>query len=136
MGSELHASVVTPERAVYEGPARFVALPAWDGEIGVMSHRAPLLVKLGVGKLRIDTGAESGEDELVFLIDGGFAEMVDNRLTVLTEDARTPEELDAEAGKAALSEAKALNGGSDAEVEHRERAERRARLEMRMAPED
>ena len=135
MGSELHASVVTPERAVYEGPARFVALPAWDGEIGVMSHRAPLLVKLGVGKLRIDTGAE-GADELVFLIDGGFAEMVDNRLTVLTEDARTPEELDADAGKSALSEARALTGGSDAEVEQRERAERRARLEMRMAPND
>ena len=126
---ELHASVVTPERAVYEGPARFVALPAWDGEIGIMSHRAPLLTKLGVGRLRIDTG--SG-DELVFLIDGCFAEMVGNRLTVLTEDARPPDELDAEGAKESLTQARALTGGSDAEVEKRERAERKARLEMRM----
>ena len=127
---ELHASVVTPERAVYEGPARFVALPAWDGEIGIMSHRAPLLTKLGVGRLRIDTG--TGDDELVFLIDGGFAEMVGNRLTVLTEDARPPDELDAEGAKESLTQARALTGGSDAEVEKRERAERKARLELRM----
>ena len=133
-GKDLHASVVTPEAAVYEGPARFVALPAWDGEIGIMSHRAPILVKLGVGRLRIDTG--SGDEELVFLIDGGFAEMVDNRLTVLTEDARTPDELDATAGREALTEAKALKGGSDDEVAARERAERRARLEVRMASRD
>ena len=126
---DLHASVVTPERAVYEGAARFVALPAWDGEVGVLRNRAPLLVKLGVGRLRIDTGSE----ELVFLIDGGFAEMVDNRLTVLTEDARTPDELDATEAKTALAEARALTGASDAEVEKRERAMKKARLAMRMA---
>ena len=126
---DLHASVVTPERAVFEGPVRFVALPAWDGEIGIMRNRAPLLVRLGVGRLRIDTGSE----KLVFLIDGGFAEMIDNRLTVLTEDARKPDELDADAGRTLLGEAKAMTGGSDAEVEARERIERKARLEMRMA---
>lgn len=127
----LHASVVTPERAVFEGSARFVALPAWDGEIGVLRNRAPLLVKLGVGRLRIDTGAE----ELVFLIDGGFAEMVDNRLTVLTEDARSPEDLDGASAEEALVEARSISGGSDAEVEARERAQRKARLEKRMARE-
>lgn len=127
---QLDVSVVTPERAVFEGPARFVALPAWDGEIGILRHRAPLLVKLGVGRLRIDTG----DGERVFLIDGGFAEMVDNRLTVLTEDARTPDELDAGQAKTALAAARALTGGSEEEVEKRERAERLARLELRMAP--
>ena len=126
---DFHASVVTPEQAVFEGPARFVALPAWDGEIGIMRHRAPLLVKLGVGRLRIDTS----DQQLVFLIDGGFAEMVDNRLTVLTEDARRPEDLAEETGRSLLDEAKSMTGGSDAEVAARERVERKARLEMRMA---
>ena len=50
-----HCSVVTPERAVLECEAKFVALPAWDGEVGILRGRAPLLCKLGIGRLRIET---------------------------------------------------------------------------------
>jgi F0F1-type ATP synthase epsilon subunit len=51
-------SVVTPERVVLEAEARFAALPAHDGEIGILRDRAPLLVKLDVGRLRIETADE------------------------------------------------------------------------------
>ena len=68
-------SVVTPEGVVAEIEARFVVLPAHDGEIGVLHDRAPLLCKLDVGRLRIETPAE----KLVFYVDGGVAEMVNNQ---------------------------------------------------------
>jgi F-type H+-transporting ATPase subunit epsilon len=77
-------SVVTPEREVHETKkATFVAFPAWDGEVGILSNRAPLLCQLGKGVLRI----EQGKETLNFEIDRGFAQMVDNRLTLLTERA-------------------------------------------------
>ena len=77
-------SVVTPERVVLEAEARFAALPAHDGEIGILRDRAPLLVKLDVGRLRIETA----DERHILYVEGGFAEMVDNRLTVLSEVAR------------------------------------------------
>jgi F-type H+-transporting ATPase subunit epsilon len=77
-------SVVTPEREVHETKeATFVAFPAWDGEVGILASRAPLLCQLGKGELRI----EQGKETLKFEIDRGFAQMVDNRLTLLTERA-------------------------------------------------
>ena len=97
-------SLVTPERAIYEGDARFLVLPAHDGELGVLRDRAPLLVALGAGTLRIE---ETGAERRYFLT-GGFAQMVDNRLTVLAEHAEPTEEIDVAAARAELEEARAM----------------------------
>ena len=45
--------VVTPERAVLDQAVDFVALPLYDGELGVLPGRAPLVGRLGYGELRI-----------------------------------------------------------------------------------
>ena len=74
-------TVLTPERKVLETAATFAAIPAYDGEVGILHDRAPLLCRLGVGILRLDTPAGA---QRIF-VDAGFAEMLDNRLTVLTE---------------------------------------------------
>lgn len=124
-----HCSVVTPERAVLECEAKFVALPAWDGEVGILKGRAPLLCKLGIGRLRIETAAGTQ----VLFVDGGFAEMVDNRLTILTEDARAPEELDRQAASANLDAARGLTVTDDASFEARQKALQRARTQLRLA---
>ena len=124
-----HCSVVTPERVVVECEARFVALPAHDGEVGILSHRAPMLTRLDVGKLRIDK--DGGESE-VFFIDGGFAEMVGNRLTVLTESAMAPDELSREGADELMAEARAMHGHDEAWFTARQRAMRKARAQRRM----
>ncbi len=124
-----HCSVVTPERAVLECEAKFVALPAWDGEVGILKGRAPLLCKLGIGRLRIETAAGTQ----VLFVDGGFAEMLDNRLTILTEDARAPEELDRQAASANLDAARGLTVTDDASFEARQKALQRARTQLRLA---
>lgn len=122
--------VVTPERAVLECEARFVALPAWDGEIGILRDRAPLICKLGIGRLRVETPTER---HLLFL-DGGFAEMTDNRLTVLTEVARRSEELDPDEIEAGLQAARSIEVRDDESFEARQAALRRVREQRKMLP--
>jgi F-type H+-transporting ATPase subunit epsilon len=120
-------SVISPERAILETPATFVVLPAHDGEIGVLAHRAPLLVRLGVGWLRADTP----EGKRRLLVDGGFAQVVGDKVTVLTEHAQQPGEIDPEAARQALAAARALPITDDASFAARQRALALARAQLR-----
>lgn len=79
-----HAAVVTPESMVIETEVTSVKFPAHDGLVGVLVHRAPMLTKLGSGPLTLVT--TSGDDK-VYQIRGGYAQMKDNVLTILTDDA-------------------------------------------------
>jgi F-type H+-transporting ATPase subunit epsilon len=125
-----HCSVITPERAVLETEATFVAFPAHDGEVGVLRNRAPLLYKLGAGELRVET--PEGPHRL--FVDGGFAQMVENRLTILTEQAKRVEEIDRAAAERALAEARALPAsGGEAAHAARQRAIRSAQVQIRLA---
>jgi F-type H+-transporting ATPase subunit epsilon len=123
-------SVVTPERTVLERQASFAALPAWDGEIGILRGRAPLVAKLGPGVLRV-RGGEGGEEHLY--VDGGFAEMVGDRLTVLTESAHAVAELDRAAAERELAQALAMKAADEKSQAERQRALTRARARLRAA---
>jgi F-type H+-transporting ATPase subunit epsilon len=79
----LKVSVISPERTVYEGDADQVIVPAWDGQLGVLKGHAPTLVLLGEGELKITRG---GTDER-FHIRGGFLQVADDVVTVLSEHA-------------------------------------------------
>ena len=119
-----HCSVITPERAVLEADATFVAFPAHDGEVGILKDRAPLLFKMGTGLLRVETP----EGNHAFFVDGGFAQMVDNRLTLLTEQARLASEIDRAAVDRAREEARSLT-----DQPSKQRAEQRVRVLDRIA---
>lgn len=129
MAATFQLSVITPEKAVLDGEATFVAIPAWDGEIGILAHRAPLLAKLGVGWLRADTP----HGKHAFLIDGGFAQVVDNKVSVLTERAQTAAEIDPTAARAALERAMAMKITDEASAEARTRAITLARAQLKAA---
>jgi F-type H+-transporting ATPase subunit epsilon len=124
-------SVITPERAVLDTDATFVAFPAHDGEVGILRDRAPLLFKMGIGVLRVETP----EAEHKLFVDGGFAQMVDNRLTLLTEQAKRAEEIDRAAAERALTEARALPMVTDAEFAAHQKAVQRAEVQIKLAEE-
>ena len=122
-------NVITPERKVLECDAQFAAFPAHDGEMGILKRRAPLVCKLGIGVLRIEA---PGQKHKMF-IDGGFAQVLDNRLTILTKQARKPDELDtAEAGKS-LVEARAMTITDELSVTVRSKAIQRAQVQLKLA---
>lgn len=129
MADLFHCSLVTPERVVLEAPARFVALPAYDGEIGFLAHRAPLLARLGSGELRVD-GPQGRQS---FFVSRGFAQMLGGRLTVLAEEARPRSELRRADGERDLQAALALPAGEESQVVAKERALLRARALLRLA---
>ncbi len=81
--AELKVSVISPERVLYEGAARGVIAPAFDGEVGILPMHAPLMTLLGRGTLRVDTAG--GEQR--FQVDGGFLQVVDDAVRVVTEQA-------------------------------------------------
>jgi len=121
-------SVVTPERAVLECEAKFVALPAWDGEVGILRNRGPLLCRLGIGSLRIETPTENH----VMFVDGGFAEMAENKLTVLTSAARLPEELNREEIARSAEAARGMEVRDDPSFKARQDALQRVRAQKKL----
>jgi F-type H+-transporting ATPase subunit epsilon len=122
--------VVTPEQPVLDESVSQAILPAHDGLIGILTDRAPLLVKLGVGPLRLDLA--SGQRRM-FFIDGGVAQMKDNRLTVLTNDAMPPEQIDREAARAEYAEAQARRATDEKSYQERQHSLQRARVMQEMA---
>jgi len=129
MAGAFRVAVVTPEREVLATDARFVALPAFDGEMGILPRRAPLLVQLGSGILRVQ---ETGGGERRLFVSGGFAQMVEDRLTVLTQEAGDPADLSKSAGRESLVAARALPAGSEEEWRRKQRALDRARAVGRL----
>lgn len=77
----LKISVISPEATLFEGEARQLVAPAFDGEVGILESHAPMVTVLGKGELRIGDGAQR------FSIEGGFMQVVDDVVRVVTEKA-------------------------------------------------
>ncbi len=122
-------SVITPERVVLDTPATFVAFPAHDGEVGILPHRAPLVYKLGIGPLRIETPGETH----LYYIDGGFAQMVNNRLAILTEQAKKAAEIQPAIVEKALADARSMPIKDTKSQDARDLAVRRAKTQLKLA---
>jgi len=125
----LTCSVLTPERAVLEAQAGFAALPAYDGEVGILPGRAPLLCRLGVGIVRLQTAG----DVTRLFVDAGFAEVHDDKVTILTEHALAPEEVDVEAERAALAAARLRKATTPQAQQTRQRELARAATKIKLA---
>lgn len=121
--------VVTPERTVLDTTADFVAFPAFDGEVGVMPGRAPLVARLGAGELRMTTGGTSQR----YSIDGGFAQVVKNVVTILTPRARAVTDLDADVLAQQLAELNAEVPTTDEAFAAKEQRMTRVRSQIRIA---
>jgi len=122
-------SVVTPEGAVLETAATSVVFPAYDGEYGILPNHAPLVALLGIGELRVER-EDGGHDR--FFVDNGFAQFADNKLSVLTEQARRVADLDPAAAQKLLEEARAMPGGDAEAIEARQAALERGRVQKRL----
>lgn len=122
--------VVTPERQAFDGKITQAIVAAHDGSIGVLTGRAPMLVKLGVGAMRLD---QTDGQKRYFLIDGGVAKMKDDRLVILTQEAVPADELDMAQADDALAQAAAKRIVDDRSFEDRQRLMDRARAIRELA---
>ncbi len=107
--TELRLVVVTPETTLVDKVVKSLRFPLFDGQIGVLPGRAPLVGRLGVGELKIDTatGSES------FYIEGGFAQIKGSIVTLLTSRAMAAEKIDVSAAEKELATAQAMTPVND-----------------------
>jgi len=124
-----HCTLVTPQAAMLDAELTYANLPAHDGQLGIAPSRAPLLAKLGVGKLSL----QGREGDQAFVLDGGFAQMRDNRLALLCERAWSRGDVSAEQAQRQLREAEAMPKSTVEEVEKRNYALALARSMVELA---
>jgi F-type H+-transporting ATPase subunit epsilon len=99
-GETLKIRVVTPEGALFTGTGSFVAVPAMNGEVGILPKHTALIARLGTGILRV---LEEGLGEPVtekFAIRGGFLQVMAEEVTLLVTEAALAKDLKAEILKA------------------------------------
>jgi F-type H+-transporting ATPase subunit epsilon len=128
---DLKCTVVTPERALLEVRADSVVLPMYDGEMGVLPGRAPLIGRLGAGEMRI----RQGEKRRYLYVDGGFVQVRGNEVTVLTARALDADEIKPDAARQALHAAQAAQKaaiGTEAQEQQLANQEK-ARQQLRVA---
>jgi F-type H+-transporting ATPase subunit epsilon len=114
--------VVTPEKAAFDGIGEMIVLPMHDGELGVLPGRAALIGRLGAGELRLK--APSGTTR--FFIDGGFVQVRNNVVSVLTGRARPAAEITQAMADQAAAELETLPATNAAERANKSKARDRA----------
>lgn len=83
----MHLDILSPEGNIYSGEAYGVQMPGVSGFFEVMDKHAPLVAALTQGKLKILQGGLNGNSTL-FEVQGGFVEVLNNKVTVLVEGAK------------------------------------------------
>ncbi|MGD0947019.1 MAG: F0F1 ATP synthase subunit epsilon [Candidatus Binatia bacterium] len=101
MRDRFQLRIVTPRQAVLDEEVREVTAPGSLGEFGVLPDHITFLTSLEIGALRYRTDGEPQR----LAIRGGFAEVADNVMTVLADDAMFPDDIDQQAARADLTTA-------------------------------
>ena len=96
--------IVSPERLLLARPVDMVVIPASEGEMGVLERHAPMIVMLRGGTIRLYQG-EAVTDRLY--VSGGFAEVTEERVTVLATEAIPVAEVSRAEGERRLAAAEA-----------------------------
>ena len=94
----LNVRVITPDKVVWDAMADELILPSSTGQIGILSDHAPLLTALDIGVMRLKTDA--GWTSIVLM--EGFAEVEDNKVTILCNGAEEGSSIDLTTAQAEL----------------------------------
>ncbi len=89
--------IIASDKVFYEGRCRKLIIPAPDGEKGILANHENMVIAIVVGTAKVQL---AGEDEWKDLAVGsGFAEIVNNRVTLLVDTAERPEDIDVRRAK-------------------------------------
>ena len=122
--SALQLVLVTPETTLLDAPVRSLQFPVFDGQIGVLPGRVPVVGRLGYGVLTVST---SDGDIKKYFIEGGFVQVKAGTVTLLTDRAQGLDDIDRQAAEDLLAEASKRVPVTDAELVAKERDQESAR---------
>ncbi|MFH2059759.1 MAG: F0F1 ATP synthase subunit epsilon [Pseudomonadota bacterium] len=91
MAEKLFLEVVTPQKAIVSEEVESVVAPGSEGEFGVLKGHTTFLTSLKIGTLRYTDA--SGNERFLF-VNGGFAEVLPDKVTILAESAERRKDID------------------------------------------
>lgn len=102
MAEKLFLEVVTPQKAIVSEEVQIVVAPGSEGEFGALKGHTTFLTSLKIGTLRYKDA--KGKERYLF-INGGFAEVLPDTVTILAESAERRQDIDVERATKAKSRA-------------------------------
>ena len=127
----MHVEVVSPERILWTGEAQLVlARTIGGGDIAFLTGHAPFVGALDIWTVVVR--AEDGTDEVI-AVHGGFIEVSNDRITVLSDVAEVSSQIDVDRARAAQERAEAAVRAGGDDVEEAEDALRRAGVRLEAA---
>lgn len=127
--ADLQLVLVTPEKTLLDEPVDALRFPLFDGQIGILRGRAPMVGRLGFGELKI----KSASGEQSFYIDGGFVQVKGETVSLLTNRAIPAGQIDAEEARRLLEEGAKKPARTDVEYAIKERDLERGRRMLAMS---
>lgn len=128
----LFVELVAPGRKVFQGEAQSVRAPGVEGSFSILYNHAPMIAAFRIGSLFIKT--PDGK-RIEYATNGGFLEVVDNRVTVLAESAEPASDIDIERARSAEETARKhlAAAQTDEERQKAEEALQRSRNLLRVS---
>jgi F-type H+-transporting ATPase subunit epsilon len=127
-GAPMHVDLVSPEKMLFSGEATVVVARTSDGDAAFLPGHAPFIGQLGIGPVMIRTA--DGKD-IKAAVHGGFVEVRNNRVTILSDVAELASDIDA--NRAAAAKAKIDAKQHDLSEAEASAALRRAHVRMELA---
>ncbi len=128
----MQVEVVSPETVLYSGEGEMVVCRTTDGDIAFLAGHASFIGALDIGKVRVIL---ADGDEHTIAVHGGFVEVGNDKVIVLSDVAELPEQIDAGRAREAKQRAQsALAADSDDQAAKDALARANTRLEVAGAP--
>lgn len=131
MADKIKLEVLTPERLVLSESVDEVVIPGLNGELGILPNHTALISQLKTGILTY----RSGSDKRMLHVSGGFAEVLPDHVSVLSDVAERSEEIDLERARRALerAEKRIAQNGDDVDFAQAELKLQRAMIRIQLA---
>ncbi len=84
MAKSFRVDVVAPEATVWQGEAEFLVARTTEGEIGILADHEPMMAALTTGAVIVEHGSE----KTTIGVHGGFLQVLENQVTLLTDRAQ------------------------------------------------
>ncbi|MCE2784303.1 MAG: ATP synthase F1 subunit epsilon [Pirellula sp.] len=127
--TSVHCIVVTPERTELDAQCESLKLPMYDGELGILPGRAPMVGRIGFGLLKL----QSATGEQSWFVEGGFVQVTRDGVYVLTNRLLKPEQIDRKSAEEELQKATEMVANTPQTRSVKERALAQARGKLRIS---
>lgn len=113
-GKTMHLDVITPDKKAFSGEVKFVVVRTELGELGILPRHADLVAALEIAPLRIDLPDGTRRFMANF---GGFMEIKNNVITIVTPNCELPDEIDEDRAKRAKARAEERLKSRNADID-------------------